>query len=121
MLIFLPQLHLTEELNLPTVLHRHVAKAARPIEISEFSEAGLVIKYYRPISAGAFREFVLWLPHELDLPEFLATCNYNEESQAEKGVFFNHFIFFGLNDHFLRHLRRWILQNHVQSKESEGG
>jgi hypothetical protein len=121
MMIFLPQLVYTETLSLPTVYQLHTAKAATPIEISEFSEAGLVIKYYRPISIGAFREFVLWLPHELDLPEFLATCNYNEESQGEKGVFFNHFVFFGLNDHFLKHIRRWILQNHVHSKESEGG
>jgi len=121
MMIFLPQLIFNETINLPTVYQLHTAKAATPIEISEFSEAGLVIKYYRPISTGAFREFVLWLPHELDLPEFLATCNYNEESKGEKGVFFNHFVFFGLNDHFLKHIRRWILQNHVLSKENEGG
>jgi hypothetical protein len=118
--IFLPQLISKEEISLPTVDHKHVAKVANPIEISEFSEAGLVMKYYRPISAGAFREFVLWLPHELDLPEFLAACNFSEENKAEKGSHFNHFVFFGTNDHFLQHIRRWILQNHVHSKESEG-
>lgn len=117
--IFLPQLNLKEKLNLPTVAYPHSAKAASPIEISEFSEAGLVMKYYRPISTGAFREFVLWLPHELDLPEFLATCNYNEQSKSDKEVYFNHFVFFGTTDHYLKHIRRWILQNHVQSKESE--
>ncbi len=119
LMLFLPQLSPTEEIQLPTVNQNQIAKAASPIEISEFSEAGLVIKYYRPISTGAFRKFLLWLPHELDLPEFLATCNYNEESKSEKGVFFNHFVFFGMNDHYLKHTRRWILQNHVHSKESE--
>lgn len=117
-MIFLPQLRPHDPLSIPTVVLPHKAKAANPIEMTEFSEAGIVFKYYRPISIGAFREFVLWLPHELDLPEFLATCNYAEESSAEKGVFFNHFVFFGVKDHFLKYLRRWILQNHVHSKES---
>jgi hypothetical protein len=117
--IFMPQLNPSEELSLPTVWQKHIAKVASPIEISEFSEAGLVMKYYRPITPGAFREFVLWLPHELDLPEFLAACNFYEENKADKGSGFNHFVFFGMNDHFLKHIRRWILQNHVHSKESE--
>ncbi|WP_413291373.1 hypothetical protein [Bdellovibrio sp. HCB337] len=118
--LFMPLLSPQEELSLPTVTYSHGAKAATPIEISEFSEAGLVMKYYRPISTGAFREFVLWLPHELDLPEFLATCNYNEQSKSDKEVYYNHFVFFGMTDHFLKHIRRWILQNHVQSKEADG-
>lgn len=119
MKVYIPSLQPLEELHSPTIELPEKAKAASPIEISEFSEAGLVIKYYRPISLGAFREFVLWLPHELDLPEFLATCNYTEESKAEKGVFFNHFVFFGLADHYLKHIRLWILQNHVHAKENE--
>jgi len=121
LMVFIPSLRPNEETKIVTVSLPHAAKAATPIEISEFSEAGLVFKYYRPISTGAFREFVLWLPHELDTPEFRATCNYNEESKAVKGEFFNHFVFFGTNDHFLKHIRRWILQNHVLSKEGEGG
>lgn len=119
LVLFLPQLSPLEKLQLPTICQQEIAKAASPIEISEFSEAGLVMKYYRAITPGAFREFILWLPQELDLPEFLATSNYNEENANEKGVFFNHFVFFGMNDHYLKHIRRWILQNHVLSKEAE--
>lgn len=120
LMVFIPTLRPNEEMKIHTISQPHTAKAASPIEISEFSEAGLVFKYYRPISTGAFREFILWLPHELDTPEFLATCNYNEESKATKGEYFNHFVFFGTNDHYLKHIRRWILQNHVLSKEGEG-
>ncbi|MGZ3747604.1 MAG: hypothetical protein ACXWRE_09545 [Pseudobdellovibrionaceae bacterium] len=119
LVLFLPQLSPVEKIQLPSIRQYEITKAATPIEISEFSEAGLVMKYYRPISAGAFREFILWLPHEIELPEFLATCNYNEENQNEKGVYFNHFVFFGMNDHYLKHIRRWILQNHVLNKEAE--
>ncbi|HEY8270648.1 MAG TPA: hypothetical protein VIG33_07140 [Pseudobdellovibrionaceae bacterium] len=117
--LFLPQLSPLEKIQLPTIQYAEIAKAATLIEINEFSEAGLVMKYYRPITPGAFREFILWLPHELELPEFLATCNYHEESKNEKGVFYNQFVFFGTSDHYLKHIRRWILQNHLLSKEAE--
>jgi hypothetical protein len=119
--VFIPGLRTTEALEYPTLENKHIAKVASPIQISEFSEAGLVLKYYRAISVGSFREFVLWLPHELEIPEFLANANYHEESKTEKGVYLNHFVFFGMNDHFLMHIRRWILQNHVHNKESEAG
>jgi hypothetical protein len=119
LMTFIPSLQPNEEMKIVTIHQPHVAKAASPIQISEFSEAGLVFKYYRPITTGAFREFVLWLPHELDTPEFLATCNYSEESTTTKGEYFNHFVFFGTTDHYLKYIRRWILQNHVLGKESE--
>jgi hypothetical protein len=117
--VFIPGLQTKESMPYLTVGKKHIAKVANPIEISEFSEAGLVLKYHRPISIGAFREFVLFLPNELDLPEILASSNFHEENKNEKGVIFNHFVFFGMNDHYLRHIRRWILKNHVDSKESE--
>src|SRR5690606_18807521 len=108
LMVFIPSLSPKEEAKTLTIHQPHIAKVASPIQISEFSEAGLVFKYYRSISIGAFREFVLWLPHELDTPEFLASCNYSEESKATKGEFFNHFVFFGTSDRFLKHIRRWI-------------
>lgn len=117
--IFLPQLRLYESIKIPTMTYPHRAKIGICVEVSEFSEAGLVFKHPHPTPIGTLREFVLWLPHEFDFPEFLAACNYHEENSQEKGVLMNYFVFFGINDHYLRHLRRWILQNHVLNKEAD--
>lgn len=93
-----------------------VIKAATPIETSEMSEAGFIMKYYRPITPGSFREVILWQPYELDSTDLLAACNYSQESGA-KGVFENHFVFFGPNDEQLKQIRVWIRDRYVASKQ----
>lgn len=117
LMIFFPQLRMNENLKLPTIALPHKAKVANPVEMIEFSEAGIVFKYDHPIGIGTFRDFLLWPHSEQASPEFMATCNFTEESSTEKGVYFNHFVFFGVRDQFLKHLRRWILQNHVENKD----
>ena len=87
-----------------------------PVQLLEVSEANLVISYRREIPLGSFREFVLWLPNEAEVPTLLAQCNFNEKSADGKG-FKCHFIFFGLGDHELKFIRRWMLLQYVDAKQ----
>ena len=91
--------------------------AANPVVITEISEAGLVMQYYRALELGCFREFVLWQAYELDLAKIVGTCNFTEPG-AEKGVFNNHFVFFAIGDNFLKSIRIWIRDNYILSKET---
>ena len=88
------------------------------VQVTEMSEAGLVMTYYRPITIGTFRRFVLWLPMEIGHPVMLAACNFHKENEVDK-TFENHFVFFGTQDHFLLHIRVWIRDNYVLSKQNE--
>lgn len=97
--------------------HRTI-KTANAIRVSELSEAGIYVHYHRPITIGTFRKFVLWTPHELGNPEFLASCNFVESKPAEDGTYLNQFVFFGLTDADLKHIRLWILQNYVSTKQA---
>lgn len=119
---FLPQLRITGE---PTIIKssavKEIIKTATPVDVSELSEAGVVMQYYRPINLGSFREFVLWQPYEIGAPELLATCNFVEESPSEKGIYNCHMVYFGISDIFLKHIRIWIRDNYVLSKEGGGG
>ncbi|QDK38096.1 hypothetical protein [Bdellovibrio sp. NC01] len=96
-----------------------VLKVANPVEISQISEAGLVMKYYRAISVGAFREFILWRPEETETPEIIGTVNYTEEDRGGKEFFHNHFVFFGMKDHYLKHIRLWLREAYIKQKEKE--
>ncbi len=91
-------------------------KVANPVEITQISEGGLVLKYYRGITIGAFREFILWRPDELVIPEIIGTCNYTEKD-ASGEAFLNHFVFFGMKDHYLKHVRIWLLDAYIKQKE----
>lgn len=93
-------------------------QTANPVRVSELSEAGIVVQYHRPITIGSFRKFVLWTPHELGNPEFLASCNFSDQKPAADGSFLNQFVFFGLTDADLKHIRLWILQNYVATKQA---
>ena len=96
-----------------------VLKVANPVEISQISEAGLVMKYYRAISVGAFREFILWRPEENEIPEIIGTVNFTEEDKGGQEFFHNHFVFFGMKDHYLKHIRLWLRETYIKQKEKE--
>jgi hypothetical protein len=119
MKLFLPVLKTKEPVEYATILKGISIDAASPIEVSEFSEAGVVMTYYRPISVGSFREFILWLPQENGLPVVRATCNYSVENDTKPISYNNHFVFFGMNDHFLKHMRIWIRENYILSKKKD--
>jgi hypothetical protein len=108
-----------EKFQVPCVQQNEIIKVVTPIKVNELSEAGIVMEYYRPMSLGSFREMVLWQPYEIGAPELLATCNFVEESPGQKGVYNCHFVFFGISDHFLKHIRVWIRDNYVLSKEGQ--
>lgn len=92
-------------------------KAANPVQISQISEAGLVLKYYRALSIGSFREFILWRPQELDTPEIIGTVNFTEKGEGQDDYFMNHFVFFGMKDLFLKHIRLWLREAYIRGKD----
>jgi hypothetical protein len=108
-----------DKIHLTTVAREEIIKTANPVSVSEISEAGFVMQYYRSIGVGSFREIVLWQPYEIGAPELLATCNFVEE--IGKDGFKCHFVFFGISDHFLKHIRVWIRDNYILSKDASGG
>ena len=82
------------------------------------SEAGFIMEYYREISIGAFREIVLWQPYEIGAPELMSNCNFVEEASGKMGTYHCQFVFFGMSDYFLKHIRIWIRDNYILSKEA---
>jgi hypothetical protein len=116
---FFPEISIMgEPVDVKTVKVEDVIKVASPVEISELSEAGLIMTYYRPIRIGSFREFVLWQPYEVGAPELQAQVNFVEEAADKK---YNiHLVFFGMSDRFLKHIRVWIRDNYITSKAGKG-
>lgn len=109
-----------EKIEVRGIHQDEIIKAVNPVTVKELSEAGFIMEYYRPIAVGSFREVILWQPYEIDSPEFLATCNYVEESQSQKGLFMCHFVYYGITDLLLKRIRIWIRDNYILSKEGQG-
>jgi hypothetical protein len=107
-----------DPINIKWIALREKVKSAGPVKVVEFSEAGFVIEYYRPITVGSFREIIPWQPYEVGAPELIASCNYSEEFKGKKNTFLNHFVLFGMTDFFLKSIRIWIRNNYISSKEN---
>ncbi|MEN0058612.1 MAG: hypothetical protein AAGB31_07240 [Bdellovibrio sp.] len=106
-----------ESASLYSMTEKTSIKVANPVEITQISEAGLILKYYRSISIGSFREFILWRPKELETPEIIGTVNFNEKDKGGGAYFLNHFVFFGMKDHYLKHIRLWLLDAYIKTKD----
>lgn len=98
---------------------KELIRVANPVDVAELSEAGLVVNYYREISLGAFRYFVLPSTQQEFFSEFLANCNYSQPHPTEKDLFQIHFVFFGVTDIQLKQIRVWTLENYVNEKQKE--
>ncbi len=91
---------------------------SNPVKLVEVSEATLVMEYYREISIGSFREFILWMTDEASVPILLGQCNF-AEYVPEKKCYHCHFIFFSLQDLQQKHIRRWMLHNYIETKSEQ--
>lgn len=123
--VFYPALsERVEKVKYSTVSTQEKLKTVNQVKISEISEAGFVMDYYRSLPSGSFREVVLPKANELESPEVLAVCNYveeveNKEKDKDKISYKCHFIFFGPTDTYLKKIRLWIVESYVQGKEQQ--
>lgn len=94
-------------------------KVANPVDVTEISEGGLVMKYNRPMSLGSFREFYMLRPSAIEVPEILGIVNFTEKDGADPTITYNHFIFYGMKDIFLKHIRLWLRETYIKGKATE--
>jgi hypothetical protein len=93
-----------------------ILKVASPVDLVEISEAGLSMKYYREIDLDSFRRFSLGVGDgAADAPEILGECYFN---QKVNDYFVSYFVFFGVTDHYLKKIRKWILDSHILTKQA---
>ncbi len=93
-----------------------VMKVANPVEITEISEAGLILRYHQALAVGTFGEFYLLRKGEQKAPEIIGAVNYSAPEKDSPESFLNHFIFFGMKDIFLQHIRLWLREAYISAK-----
>lgn len=115
--LFFPRAQVQSPIEIKQYEKNETIAVGNPIKVTELSEAGMVIDYYRGITVGSFRRFVLWFPIEIGQPDILGACNFNKSNEGDPPVFENHFVFFGMQDDLLKHVRLWIRDNYIHSKQ----
>jgi hypothetical protein len=95
---------------------REGIRTAMPVKMTAVSEAHLSLDYHRPLKIGDVRMFMPYVPNLVNMPEVHGVCVHCEEGQDK--VYKADFLFFGLHDHQLKYLRRWIKERYVQTKKA---
>lgn len=103
-------------LDFQYVPSRSLLKIGSTVETIDLSEAAINFHYNRSMVRGDFRKFILTTENETDIMELLGRCNFVKENKDRK-CFDHQFIFFALNDSFLKAIRIWIRNTYIQSKE----
>lgn len=117
MSVLLPDLKPEEELTIKSFPWKEMLNVGQPVEITEMNETGLVMRYERALPTGTLRQFVLWQPMEAGLPMLTARCFSTEPDPSKEKTFLNHFVFFGMSDHEIKHVRLWMRDNYILSKQ----
>jgi len=120
----MPQLDSNELLKMISMKrHQIEIKVSKEVKIESISEANLVMQYSRKIPVGEFRAFYMPMQQKKDdnttgvqIEEILARCHFTAEPESKDAGNKLYFVFFGMNDHYLKHIRKWILDYYVTKK-----
>lgn len=101
----------------PTILPIHVAKE---VQLEELSEFGGALRHPRPIAAGSILFLRSWIFDHAPNKCLAARIYFCEEHPSEAGQYQCSFIYFGINDGFMKYARKWFMETHALAKQSEG-
>ncbi|MCB0421369.1 MAG: hypothetical protein KDD61_10245 [Bdellovibrionales bacterium] len=89
-------------------------QTALPVRVQKISELHISILHNRPLKLGDVRRFVLFSSDSEELPAVWGACNHVQPSGTDE--YLHEFIYFGVNDHHLRFIRKWMKQQYIHSK-----
>lgn len=113
--LFYPHLEIAgEEILQVTAQIGEVTALAEVIKIKEFSEAAMLFgdKYVYPVDAVI--EIALPQEDENSLQEVIGKVHFVNERPAPDGLTQQQFVLFGMKDEYLKTMRLWSLQKHIE-------
>ncbi|HRO68520.1 MAG TPA: hypothetical protein PL182_13195, partial [Pseudobdellovibrionaceae bacterium] len=117
--LLFPELKPGADISVHSFQWLETVNVGQPIEITEMSESGLTMKYERPLPVGSIRRFVLWQPVEAGLPVLTARCYLHRKDSSGQNL--NYFVFFGMSDAEIKHIRVWMRDHFIQDKAKSQG
>lgn len=88
------------------------------IEVEEYSEAAVAFKMPAQIPIDTMLDITLSQEDESLLKEMKAKVHYVDENANGSGTYHHQMILFGMKDEFLKLIRLWTLQRHIQNQGS---
>lgn len=87
------------------------------IEVDEYSEAAVGFKQNVQIPTDTMLDITLSQEDESLLKEMKAKVHYVDDLPNGNGIYYHQMILFGMKDEFLKLIRLWTLQRHIQTNQ----
>jgi hypothetical protein len=107
-----------EEIQKVTALIEDNISLSEVIKIQEFSEAAISFSDPHKYDLGLIMNIALPQEDEINLQEFKAKIHYVSEKPNPDKVYLYQFVLFGMKDQFLKNIRLWALQKHIEKNKA---
>lgn len=90
------------------------------IEVYDFSEAAFC--YDRPtiLPKGNYQEFTLPIEDESEISVLKAHIHFVNENKSDQDMYPHQVVFLGIRDNWLKKIRKWMLEQHIDKKQKQG-
>lgn len=103
-----------EAIQLITAQTDEITSLSEVIKIQEFSEAAISFSDAHKYEIGQILDIALPQDDEANLQEIKAKIHYASEKPNQDKVYTYQFVLFGMRDEFLKIIRLWSLQKHIE-------
>ena len=88
------------------------------MELDEYSEAAMSFKAPVPLAVDSILDIALSQDDETLMKEMRAKVHYVDDAPRGDAGYSHQLILFGMKDEFLKLIRLWTLQKHIQKNKS---
>jgi hypothetical protein len=107
-----------EEIQEATALVEENTSLSEVIKVQEFSEAAISFSDPHQYELGLVMNIALPQDDETTLKEIKAKIHFVSEKPNPDKVFLYQFVLYGMKDEFLKNIRLWALQKHIEKNKA---
>lgn len=114
-----PLLQENEASHITTVPTDGTIVISEQMIVEEFSEAALGFNHSERFNADQMIDIALTQEDETDLKEMKIKVHYVDEKPSVEKQYYHQAILYGMKDEFLKQMRLWTLQMHIQKNQNK--
>lgn len=114
-----PQLVAAEEIQILSALMNEPISLSEVAKVQEFSEAAVLMTRSEHQPLNEMIELALPQEDESNIREIKAKVHYSSDKPADKGLFEQQLVLYGVRDEVLKQIRLWSLHQHI-AKNNKG-
>lgn len=117
--LLFPKIAVSDEVLQLTAVVNEITALAEVIKIKEFSEAAMLFSDKHIHELGEVIEIALPQEDENHLQEVIGKVHFVSEKPEQDKLTLQQFVLFGMKDEYLKTMRLWSLQKHIEKNQKD--